>query len=126
MRRLNMCEERGSGIDKVVFEVELYQLPAPDFKVTANHTRAVLYAAKPLSKMSPDDRIRACYQHACLCYVSGREMTNSTLRKRLGIDPRNRATASRIISDSIATGLVKAFTQGSKSRKYAKYVPFWL
>jgi len=28
MRRFRICEERGSGIDKVVFQVELFQLPA--------------------------------------------------------------------------------------------------
>ncbi len=27
-RRYNICEERGSGIDKVVIQVELFQLPA--------------------------------------------------------------------------------------------------
>jgi predicted HTH transcriptional regulator len=126
MRRLNFCEERGSGIDKVIFQVEFYQLPAPDFLVTANHTRIILYAARPLAKMSQGDRIRACYQHACLCYVSGREMTNSTLRKRFGIDPKNRAIASRIIYETIESELIKPLKQGSKSRKYAKYVPYWL
>lgn len=33
MRRLNICEERGSGIDKVIRSVEVFQLPAPDFRV---------------------------------------------------------------------------------------------
>ena len=32
MRRMNICEERGSGIDKVIFQVELYQLPPPDLE----------------------------------------------------------------------------------------------
>jgi hypothetical protein len=32
MRRFRICEERASGIDKVVFEVELFQLPAPLFE----------------------------------------------------------------------------------------------
>ncbi len=69
MRRLNICEERGSGIDKVIAEVEFFQLPAPDFQVTANHTRVTLYAPKKLSEMSQEDRIRACYQHTCLCWL---------------------------------------------------------
>jgi len=30
MRRLGICEEKGSGIDKVIFYNEMYQLPAPD------------------------------------------------------------------------------------------------
>ena len=32
MRRFRICEERGSGIDKVVFQTELFQLPAPYLK----------------------------------------------------------------------------------------------
>jgi ATP-dependent DNA helicase RecG len=37
MRRINICEERGSGIDKVIGEIELYQLPAPIFALSAEH-----------------------------------------------------------------------------------------
>ena len=29
MRRFHFCEERGSGIDKVVSQVDFFQLPAP-------------------------------------------------------------------------------------------------
>jgi predicted HTH transcriptional regulator len=36
MRRINICEERGSGIDKVIFQVEFFQLPAPQFRVIAD------------------------------------------------------------------------------------------
>jgi predicted HTH transcriptional regulator len=35
MRRLNICEERGSGVDKVISSVEAFQLPAPNFTKTA-------------------------------------------------------------------------------------------
>ena len=38
MRRFRICEERGSGIDKVVFQVELFQLPAPLFEVPDGFT----------------------------------------------------------------------------------------
>src|SRR3990167_3516159 len=47
MRRIGICEERGSGVDKVVFETEFYQLPAPDFEVTGENTRATLFAHGP-------------------------------------------------------------------------------
>src|SRR5205823_9877386 len=30
-RRMGICEEKGSGIDKVIQTVEVYQLPAPSF-----------------------------------------------------------------------------------------------
>jgi ATP-dependent DNA helicase RecG len=126
MRRLNICEERGSGVDKVIFQVELFQLPAPDFQVTSTHTKAVLYAPKKLAEMDQQDRIRACYQHACLCWVSNKTMTNATLPERFGIAEANAAMVSRIIRETLEAGLVKRSDPESKSRKHAKYVPFWL
>ena len=89
MRRVGICEERGSGIDKVVAAVEVFQLPAPDFTVTERHTRATLFAHKKLAQMTRKDRIRACYQHASLMYVSNKPMTNSSLRARFSIADKN-------------------------------------
>jgi predicted HTH transcriptional regulator len=125
MRRINICEERGSGIDKVVNSVESFQLPAPDFKVNNKHTQAILFAYKKSREMDKSDRIRACYQHACLCFVSNKQMTNESLRTRFGIDDQNYSVASRIIADTIKEGLVKQYDPENKSKKHAKYVPFW-
>ncbi len=69
MRRIGVCEERGSGVDKVIFQTEFYQLPAPLFEETDEHTRSVLFAHKDFKDMGKEDRIRACYLHACLQYV---------------------------------------------------------
>ena len=93
----------------------------PDFRVTEHHTIAVLYGPRPLSQMDKVDRIRACYQHACLCYVSGKSMTNASLRERFKTD--SLAIVSKIISDAAKAGLIQS-TEVS-SRKYAKYMPFW-
>ncbi|MBD3195992.1 MAG: transcriptional regulator [Candidatus Lokiarchaeota archaeon] len=126
MRRLNICEERGSGIDKVITWVEVFQLPAPDFKVMENNLKAILYAPKSLSKMDKEDRIRACYQHCCLKHVSGSEkMSNSSLRKRFNISKSNYPMASRIIADTMEAEFIKLADPKSKSKKYAFYVPFW-
>ncbi|MBD2560251.1 MULTISPECIES: ATP-binding protein [Nostoc] len=125
MRRINICEERGSGIDKVILMVELFQLPAPEFQVTTNHTKVTLFAYKKLADMDKADRVRACYQHACLRYVSNDRMTNSSLRERFSIKDENYSMASRIISDTIDTGLIKPYDPENMSRKHAKYVPFW-
>jgi ATP-dependent DNA helicase RecG len=125
MRRLNICEERGSGIDKVIFAVEFYQLPAPEFVVTDNHTKVILFAPKKLAEMAKKDKVRACYQHACLCYVSNSQMTNTTLRKRFSISEENSAIASRIIGDALEEKLIKPHDPENKSRKHARYIPFW-
>lgn len=125
MRRVNICEERGSGIDKVIFQAEVFQLPAPDFLVPEHHIKAILFAHKRFAEMEKHDRIRACYQHACLRYVSNRRVTNSSLRERFGIDDQNYAMASRIIAETIEAGLIRRSDPDSKSKKHAKYVPFW-
>lgn len=125
MRRLGICEEGGSGIDKVAFEVEFHQLPAPDFQVPSGHTRVVLFAHKPLAKMDNQEKMRACYLHACLECVSHRQMTNATLRKRLGVSDEDYPVVSRIIAETIRMGWLKPFDPANRSRKHAKYAPFW-
>jgi ATP-dependent DNA helicase RecG len=125
MRHVNICEERGSGIDKVIFQVELFQLPAPDFQVTSNHTKVILFAHKKLSAMDRNDRIRACYQHACLCKVSNIAMTNTTLRKRFNIEKTNYPIASKVIAETLEVKLIKPLDPESTSKKLACYVPFW-
>jgi hypothetical protein len=74
--------------------------------------------------MDREERIRACYQHTCLLYVSGKRMSNTSLRTRLGIKDTNYPMASRIIRDSLDAGLIKGYGESS-SRKDASYVPFW-
>ena len=124
MRRINICEERGTGIDKVIFQTELYQLPAPIFEVTERHTRTVLFSYKAFAEMDKEDRIRACYQHCCLRYVSREHMNNTSLRERFGIEGKNSATVSRVIKDAVSAGLVKPY-DADAGTKAMRYVPHW-
>lgn len=124
MRRIGICEERGSGVDKIVFQTEFYQLPAPIFETTDEHTRAILFAHKDLNEMDKNDRIRSCYLHASLKYVQRDYMTNSTLRERFGIEEKNRSIASRIIAETVEAGKIKHFDE-SAAPKFKKYLPWW-
>ena len=63
MRKCGICEERGSGYDKVVSFIEQYNLPAPQITVYENHTKVVLNAKKEFDKLTKDERILACYNH---------------------------------------------------------------
>lgn len=125
MRRSGYCEEKGSGIDKVIFEVEYWQLPAPDFRVNETHTQVILYAHKDLNDMNKGDKVRACYQHCCLLFVSNKRMSNQSLRHRFKIEEQNAALASRIIRDTTEAGLIKPEDPENKSRKFIRYIPFW-
>lgn len=125
MRKVGICEEKGSGIDKVISEIELAQLPAPDFQEQETHTKVTVYAHQELNQMDKADKIRACYQHCCLKYVSNEKMTNQSLRERFNIEPHNYSIASRIIDDTKQAGFVKDFDPDNRSKKHAKYIPIW-
>jgi ATP-dependent DNA helicase RecG len=125
MRRLRICEEKGSGIDKVVSAVEMFQLPAPKFEEQLLHTKAILYAPVKFNEMNKEDKIRACYQHCVLRYVSNEKMTNQTIRERFQIDDRNYPMASKIIRETIDSGFIKEEDPENKSKKFTRYVPYW-
>lgn len=125
MRRLGICEELGSGVDKAVSAIETHQLPPLRFQVQETRTSVILFAYRKYAEMNRDERIQACYQHACLQYVACCKMTNQTLRKRLGIDKNNYPMASRIIKDTIMAGKIKEETSENQSRNNKGYIPFW-
>ena len=125
MRRLGICEEKGSGIDKVVKAAEMYQLPAPDFRVSELRTTAILFAHQDFSDMRKKDRVRACYQHCCLLYVSNQRMSNQTLRERFKLPEASATIVSAIISEAKDSGLIKPDDSEAKSTRYARYIPGW-
>lgn len=124
-RRIGMCEELGSGIPRVVSLVEASQLPAPLFESRDGFTRAVLFAHKDLSDMDREERLRACYLHACLRYVGNQPMNNASVRERFGIAEQNAATASVILRDAVDAGYITISNpnDGYRSRTY---LPYWV
>ncbi len=125
MRRMNLCEEEGTGIDKIVTAAELYQLPPPDFRSfggLAPATMAILFAPRDFAQMTVEERVRACYQHASLRWVVGETMKNLTLRERFGIDPANSAQVSNVIRMARDRNLIKS---ADPARPQAAYVPYW-
>jgi len=124
MRRIKICEERGSGIDRAIYQCELHQLPAPDFQRGDLYTKVTMMAPQPIRRMTKEDKVRACYQHCCLQYLSGNKMTNESFRGRLNISDKNYSIASRIIGETVVHGLIKP-DESSRSRKFAQYLPQW-
>ena len=126
MRRLKICEERGSGYDKVVYECELNRLPAPEIIVDDTYTRIILYGLQNFKEMDKSDKIRGCYTHACLKYVSGEQMTNQSLRERFGVPEDEYTSISNVITYSIDAGQIKLSDPNNTSKRYAKYIPYWV
>lgn len=122
MRRMRMCEEQGSGLDKVVHACEVFQLPAPLFRTEGEATQAVLYGPRSFAEMTQDERVRACYFHAVLKFLSGDKMKNASLCARLGIATKNAAQATAVINKTLDSGLIRV---ADPEHPRAGYVPHW-
>ena len=125
MRRMGICEEKSSGIDRVVHAAEVYQLPAPVFRAAHRRTVVTIFGPKPFEEMDREDRIRACYQHCALKWVMSQRMTNQSLRDRFHLPESKASIASQIISATTEAGLIKPDEKIGSSRKFARYLPFW-
>lgn len=125
MRRMGICEEKSSGIDRVISEAELFQLPAPNFSVGHKRTVVTIYGPRDFEQMDRADRIRACYQHCTLKYVTNANMTNQSLRERFGLPESKSAITSQVITATVEEGIIKPDEKAGKSRKFARYLPFW-
>ena len=125
MRRMGICEEKSSGIDRVVQTAELYQLPAPDFRSGFRRTSATIYGPRPFEEMDRNDRVRACYQHCALKWVMAERMTNQSLRERFHLAEDKATIASQVIAATVEVRLIKPDESVGGSKKFARYLPFW-
>lgn len=123
MRRLRMCEELGTGWDKIITFCELQQLPTPNIKIYEENTKVVLYSRKNFFDLSTDDKLWGCYMHACIKYINGEFLTNSSLRERFGLEEPSSASISRLIKDALGKKLIKKLEDTAP--RYTKYIPFW-
>ncbi len=127
LRRMKICEKRGSGVDRAIFEIELSQLPAPKIENRDDGVRVTIYSHKDLKNLTKEEQCRACYIHSCIQHVIENDgLTNGSLCRRLGIQEKNKAMASRIIKSTMERGWIKPFDPENRSNRYAKYLPYWV
>ena len=125
MRRAGLCEDAGSGVDRVVEITEQNLLPPPLWEVFGNTSlRVSLFSYRNFRFINRKDRLRACYLHSCLKYIERGAMTNASLRARFGLENRHSSKVSRLISDAIEEELIKPF-EVTQSRRSTKYLPIW-
>lgn len=128
MRRMKICEERGTGWDKIAMSCELMELPSPRIRGYDTGTRVTLYSERPFARISMEDREWACYMHACLRYINedttSTYMTNSSLRQRFGLGQQSQPLISKLIKRTMEMKLIKPLDPSTAPR-YMKYIPIW-
>ena len=126
MRAMKLCEERGMGLDIVEKECERKYLPSPAITTGNDFTRVTIFDHKTLRQFSSPERVNLVFMHCCLQYVNHKNMNNETLRSRFGEGILSPIVASRWINEALEKELIKPFDPNSKSRKHARYIPFWV
>ena len=120
-----MCERRGSGIDRATDAIGEMKLPAYKAQSGDDYTRITLYPKKKVSEMTREERIQVCYQHACLLYEDGKSIGNQSVRERFSLNTKQSAMASRILADTLESGLIKVENPETESKRYTSYIPFY-
>ena len=124
MRTLRICEELGTGWDKIVIACELMQLPAPKIEIYEDSTKVTLYSQIPFTNLSTEEKLWSCYLHACIKYVQNENLTNSSLRERFALPESSSGSISRLIKDAVNKQMIKPFDPDTAPR-YMKYIPIW-
>lgn len=124
-RRFNICEERGSGFEKAVVAIELYGLPPLKFEQLENSFRVTMYSPRTFAKLTPEERVEACYQHSIIKYYSSGGMTNTSLRERFKMHEKQRSQVSLVIKEALSQGKIKPKYVNNASTKFAEYIPVW-
>ena len=68
--------------------------------------------------------IWAWYLHACIKQVQGEYLTNSSLRKRFGLEVSSSGSISRLIKEAVELNYIKPLDPNTAPR-YMKYIPIW-
>ena len=123
-RQYRICEERGTGFQKVVGATELFGLPPIVFTPTENSFRVTLYAPRKFAEMSQKEHVEACYQHAVLQLLSSKTLTNTMLRERFKLHEKQRNQVTNLISDAVDAERIKRKDEGS-GNNFAEYDPYW-
>lgn len=125
MHRCGICEERGSGYDKIIAATSQNSLLAPRIENQNNQfTKVTLFAKVPFNLTSKEDRIRTCYMQACYSYVNYESISNADIRSIFSLDEKEKYKVSRIIKDTLEAKLIKPVDPDTAPR-YMRYIPFW-
>ena len=124
LRIIRVCEERGSGFDRMEEGLGELKIPAPKVETGDDFTRTKLYWYPELSAWAKEDKIRTCYLSICYNYVNDISVSNAVLRNRFGVEDKNKAIVSRIIKDTLEAGLIK-LSDKNAAPKMRRYIPYW-
>ncbi len=124
MRRLSICEELGRGWDRMVISCELQRLLTPRIQIYQESTKVSLFSHLDFTNIPMEDKIWATYLHACVKFIEGNALTNSSLRERFGVAESSSGSISRLIKEALNKQIIRPVDPTTAPR-YMRYIPIW-
>ncbi|WP_100665222.1 ATP-binding protein [Leuconostoc citreum] len=123
-RKMGFIEERGSGIDKAVIELEDASLPAPRMRDGVSFFELTLFTKKEFSQLREADKLQSIYLHASRKWLEEDFLTNASVRNRFGLSKNDSSKASKVIAKAVEQNLIIPYDKEASS-KNMKYWPYW-
>lgn len=101
------------------------QLPAPKIEIYEESTKVTLFSKISFTSLSAEEKLWSCYLHACIKYVQGENITNSSLRDRFALPESSSGSISRLIKEAVNRKMIKPVDPDTAPR-YMKYIPIWV
>ena len=124
MHKSQICEERGSGYDKIISSTSYEHFIAPKIVSDYEYTKVILYSKVPFNLISKEDRIRTLYLYVCFKYMAEGAISSKEIMFIFDLEEEKRYAISRLIKEAINNNIIKLSDETAKS-KNRKYIPFW-
>ena len=108
----------------MVLACEMQVIAAPRIEIFQDSTKVTLFSEMDFTNIPMEDKLWSCYLHACLMYIQGEALTNSSLRERFSVKESSAGSISRLIKEAVEMKRIKALDPDT-ARRYMKYIPIW-
>lgn len=124
MRRMGMCEDEGSGMDKVFAKFEECSLPAPQLLASQHSMGVTARGPCNFGQMANDERINTCYWHCVLKYEIDRDVMHmSSLYKRFCVESSaDKRKVNTVVQNALRLKLIRQAVAGDRK---SGYMPNW-
>lgn len=123
LRRINIGDTSGSGVDKICLSLEKEKTACPCFETSPTGTRLVIFRDKRFPDMNQEEKIQAVYYHVVLKHIERENATNASVRNRFGLGEDAIYVVARLLSQTVEKGLIKK--KEANGKKDTAYLPYW-
>ena len=123
LRRINIGDTSGSGVDKICLSLEKEKAAPPSFETSPTGTRLIIFRNKHFADMDQEEKVQAIYYHVVLKHIEREDATNASIRNRFGLGEEAIYVVTRLLAAAVSKGLIKKKEVSGK--KDSAYLPYW-